>query len=159
MKHIAALQSFIMGSMVVQDDTPQRKNCILIRAFLLGTGVYKAGICEISHEGRGSVARKTEIKKDLLDQLERNGVYGKHYLDLVNDYMSLWEIKNKLIKDIKERGVSVKYDNGGGQSGFKKNDSIAELNKTNAQMLKILNELGLKPSRSDGDPDDGDMEM
>lgn len=105
------------------------------------------------------MARKTEIKKDLIDQLDRNGVYGKYYLDLVNDYMAMWEIKNKLIKDIKERGVSVYWCNGGGQEGYKKNDSIAELNKTNAQMLKILNELGLKPSRSDGDPDDSDMEM
>lgn len=107
----------------------------------------------------GNVARKTEIKKDLLDQLERNGVYGRHYLDLVNDYMSLWEIKNKLIRDIKDRGVSVYWCNGGGQEGYKKNDSISELNKTNAQMLKILNELGLKPSRMDGDPDGSDLEM
>lgn len=102
---------------------------------------------------------KSEIKKDLIDQLERNGVFGKHYVDLVNDYMAMWDIKNKLIKDIKERGVTVEYNNGGGQKGYKKNDSIAELNKTNAQMLKILNELGLKPSRSDSDQYDGNLEM
>lgn len=110
------------------------------------------------------MAKKAEIKKDLVDQLERNGVYGKYYLDLVNDYMAMWDIKNKLIKDIKERGVSVRWEtyNKDGelvQFGHKKNESIAELNKTNAQMLKILNELGLKPSRMDGDPDDSDMEM
>ncbi|ABO51118.1 hypothetical protein Dred_2608 [Desulforamulus reducens MI-1] len=104
------------------------------------------------------MARKTEIKKDLKNQLERNGVYGSHYLDLINDYMSLWEIKNRLIKDIKTRGVSVEWNNGGGQKGFKKNDSIAELNKTNAQMLKILNELGLK-ANSSGSGDDDDEEM
>lgn len=101
------------------------------------------------------MARKNEIKKDLLDQLERNGVYGKHYLDLTNDYMALWEVKNKLIKDIKKRGVSVYWCNGGGQEGYKKNDSIAELNKTNAQMLKILNELGLKAGKETAvDPDE-----
>ena len=88
--------------------------------------------------------KKTDIKKDLLDQLEDKGILGSMYSDLVNDYMNLWEIKNSLIKDIKERGVSCVYNNGGGQSGYKKNDSIAELNKTNAQMLKILSELGLK---------------
>lgn len=104
------------------------------------------------------MARKTEIKTDLIDQLERKGVYGKHYLDLINDYMALWDIKNKLIKDIKDRGVSVEWNNGGGQSGYKKNDSIAELNKTSAQMLKILNELGLKAS-SMGPADDPDEEM
>lgn len=93
------------------------------------------------------MAKKNEIKKDLLDQLDRNGTYGKHYLDLIEDYMCLWEIKNKLIKDVKKRGVSVFWCNGGGQEGYKKNDSIAELNKTNAQMLKLLNELGLKAGK------------
>lgn len=101
-------------------------------------------------------AKKTEIKQDLLDQLERQGIYGKHYIDLVNDYMALWDIKNKLIKDIKKRGVSVYWCNGGGQEGYKKNDSIAELNKTSAQMLKILNDLGLKAKKMDPeiDPDE-----
>lgn len=112
-----------------------------------------------SHEGGGgqlAKAKKTEIKQDLLDQLERQGIYGKHYIDLVNDYMALWDIKNKLIKDIKKRGVSVYWCNGGGQEGYKKNDSIAELNKTSAQMLKILNDLGLKAKKMDPelDPDE-----
>lgn len=101
---------------------------------------------------------KNEIKQDLINQLERNGVYGSHYLDLIDDYMALWEIKNKLIKDIKKRGVSVHWCNGGGQEGYKKNDSISELNKTNAQMLKILSELNLKAS-SAGSADDGDEDM
>jgi|SRR5690606_13136258 len=101
---------------------------------------------------------RSEIKKDLIDQLERKGVYGRHYLDLVNDYMALWDIKNELIKDIKERGVSIKWQNGPKQWGYKKNDSIAELNKTNAQMLKILSELGLKAEPLE-EIDDGDEEM
>lgn len=98
------------------------------------------------------------IKKDLLDQLERNGIFGNHYLNLIDDYISLWEIKEKLIKDIKKRGVSVYWCNGGGQEGYKKNDSIAELNKTNAQMLKILSELGLKAEKQErGEGDDEEM--
>jgi phage terminase small subunit len=104
------------------------------------------------------MSKKTEIKKDLLDQLERNGIFGKHYLNLIDDYISLWEIKEKLIKDIKKRGVSVYWCNGGGQEGYKKNDSIAELNKTNAQMLKILSELGLKAEKQErGGEDDEEM--
>jgi len=108
--------------------------------------------------GGGVMAKKTEIKKDLLDQLERNGVLGKHYLNLIDDYMALWNIKNELIKDIKKRGVSVYWSNGGGQEGYKKNESIAELNKTNAQMLKILSELGLKAEKQErGGGDDEEM--
>lgn len=94
------------------------------------------------------MAEEVDIKEDLIDQLERNGIFNSYYLDMIDDYMSLWEIKNKLIKDIKARGVSIKWSNGGGQEGFKKNDSISELNKTNAQMLRVLNELGLKSVRA-----------
>ena len=64
--------------------------------------------------------RKTQIKQDLIDQLERRGVYGQHYLDLVEDYMALWEVKRALIKDIKHRGVVVEYQNGRNQWGTKK---------------------------------------
>ena len=100
--------------------------------------------------------KRDEIKQDLIDQLERKGVYGNHYLDLINDYMSMWDIKNDLIADIKKRGVTVKYQNGKDQWGYKKNDSISELNKTNAQMLKILNELDLKASDFEVIDDDDD---
>lgn len=103
------------------------------------------------------MAKKADIKKDLMDQLERNGVFGCHYLDMIDDYMALWEVKNKLIKDIELRGVSVEWNNGGGQHGFKKNDSVGELAKINAQMLKVLNELGLKASMAAGVDDYEEM--
>lgn len=91
--------------------------------------------------------KKELIKNDLIDQLERNEVVGRHYLDLIDDYMSLWDIKNKLIRDIKKRGVMVAWSNGPTQNGHKKNESIGELNKTNAQMLRILSDLGLKAAK------------
>ena len=88
------------------------------------------------------------IRNDLLNQLSSNKIKGRHYSDLVEDYMSLWITKNLLVRDINERGVSIAWNNGGGQKGRKKNDSVSELTKVNAQMLKLLNELGLKPSDS-----------
>lgn len=95
-----------------------------------------------------------EIKKDLLDQLDRNGTIGKYYTDLIEDYMDMWVTKCLLVEDIKERGVSVIYNNGGGQSGHKKNDSVDQRMKINAQMLKLLSELGIKPAQAGGDEDD-----
>ena len=89
------------------------------------------------------------VKDDLLKQLKNNGIYGEHYIDLVNTYMEMFNIKNELIKDIKDRGVAIEWFNGK-QMGIKKNDSISELNKTIAQMLSILNDLGLKPSANIG---------
>ncbi len=100
---------------------------------------------------------RKEIKADLLEQLERNGMIGKYYIDLVDDYMEMYDIENKLLEDIKLRGVSVEYNNGGGQQGQKRNDSVDMLLKTNKQMISILDALGIKPSM-DGDPI-GDMEM
>lgn len=93
-----------------------------------------------------------QIKQDLLDQLDRNGTTGKYYTDLVGDYMDLWVTKCMLVEDIQSRGVSVVYDNGGGQKGRKKNDSVEQRIKVNAQMLKLLTELGIRPAQSDGDP-------
>ena len=104
-------------------------------------------------------ATKKEIKQDLLDQLERNGTVGKYYIDLVDDYMDLWSTKKKLIADIKKRGVTVKYQNGENQWGYKKNDCVDQLIKVNQQMIKLLDALGIKPSRQDGDIDESDLEM
>lgn len=82
------------------------------------------------------------IEASLRKQAKEIGLIQAHYSDLINDYMSLWDVKNKLIEDINKRGVSVQ-----GMHGKKKNDSVSELNKTNAQMLKLLNELGLDAAK------------
>ena len=84
------------------------------------------------------------IKTDLLEQLYKNGVKGSQFVDLIDDYMSLWDLKNKLINDINERGAMISWNNGGGQHGFKKNDAVAEYPKVNKQMLALLKELGLQ---------------
>jgi len=91
--------------------------------------------------------KRDKIKKDLLDQLEKDGIHGEYFVDLVEDYMSLWDIKNELIEDVEEKGVSIRYQNGENQFGYRKNDSVTNLHKTNTQMLKILDHLGLKPSK------------
>ena len=90
--------------------------------------------------------RYKEIEKDLLDELEANGTCGKFFEDMVQDYMAMYVTKTLLVKDIQKRGTIVEYNNGGGQCGFKKNESVDMFNKTNAQMLKLLSELGLKAS-------------
>lgn len=113
---------------------------------------------KFSHEGGGGMLKKENIKQDLLDQLERNGVYGDYYLDLINDYMSLWEIKNKLISDGKKNPYT-EWQNSETSFGRKKNDSIDQAIKVNQQMIKILEYLDIKPSKQDGETDDYDMEM
>lgn len=105
----------------------------------------------------GSIKRSVrykDIREDLNDQLEHSGNSSKYTIDLVEDYMNLWITKQLLVEDIHKRGVRVKYDNGGGQSGYKKNESVDQIIKVNAQMLKLLTELHLSPSDAEGDMDD-----
>lgn len=97
---------------------------------------------------------RVDIKNDLLEQLQERNILESHFIDLVNDYLSLWDVKSELIYDIEEKGVSLRYQNGANQWGFKKNDSVAELNRVNGQMLTILRELGLKPEAKMVDDDD-----
>ena len=97
-----------------------------------------------------------EIEADLRDQLEANGTFGKFFEDMIDDYMAMYVTKTLLIEDIQKRGTIVPYNNGGGQSGFKKNEAVDMFNKTNAQMLKLLSELGLKASAAIGGGEYGD---
>ena len=100
--------------------------------------------------------KKSQIKQDLIDQLERQRIYGQHYLDLIHDYMSLYEIKNKLIKDGKKNPYT-EWRNSETSYGRKKNDSIDQAVKVNQQMLKILAFLNLKPSTHEEMFDDDEM--
>ena len=101
------------------------------------------------------ITKKSQIKQDLLDQLERQGIYGQHYLDLIDDYMKLYDIKNKLIADAKKNPYT-EWRNSETSFGRKKNDSIDQAVKVNQQMLKILTFLNIKPSSHEEgfDPDE-----
>lgn len=81
---------------------------------------------------------------DLKEQLIKNGNYSSYTEELLQKYMNFTNIEELLKEDINNRGVSIHWNNGGGQEGYKKNDSIAELAKTNAQKLKLLSALGIK---------------
>lgn len=86
------------------------------------------------------------IRNDLLKQLKDRNMFQQYYVSLVNDYIHLWDVKNGLVDNIEENGVTITYNNGGGQSGEKKNDCVPELYRINGQMLKLLDNLGLRGS-------------
>ena len=95
------------------------------------------------------------IKANLLDQLKAKDRYEEVYIDLVNDYMAMWKIKNDLIEDINSRGVRIETFNSKGQVILKKNDNISEVPKYNSQMMKLLADLGLSAAEFEsGDDDD-----
>ena len=85
-----------------------------------------------------------QIRESLIEQLKIRKKDYPYNLDLIEDYMDLYVTKSRLIKDVEERGVSIEWNNGGGQRGRKKNDSVELLLKVNKQMLSIISELGIK---------------
>lgn len=95
-----------------------------------------------------------EIRASLIDQLSDNGADTKAFIDLVDDYMSLWVIKEMTKIDIQLRGVYIKYSNGGGQHGTKENPSVAYQLKITSQMMKILSQLNLNVDNAGGSNDE-----
>lgn len=95
---------------------------------------------------------RNQIEIDLMKQLEANGTTVSYHKDLVQDYMSLWDLKNELLSDIKETGINVP-----GMHGPKSNPSINDLHKTNDRMIKILDALNLNmPKAENNNPPNKD---
>lgn len=90
---------------------------------------------------------KSRVRKNLIQQLKLMGADTPVFLDLVEDYMALWETKELLIADIREHGIRIRYDNGGGQTGEKDNPSVQQQVRVNAQMLKLLAQLGISTDK------------
>lgn len=94
--------------------------------------------------------QRNKIERDLLSQLEKDENIS-HYTELIKDYLFMWDTMQELKLDIEERGVSIFWQNSETQYGYKKNDSIREMTTVSNQMLKILKDLGLQPSKAEED--------
>ncbi len=92
------------------------------------------------------------IRNDLIKQLEEKEVDNEYYTDLIDDYIKCYRMKNKLAVDIEERGVAIKWQNSETSFGYKKNDSIPEFIRVSSHMIKILKDLGLRPSEHEEEP-------
>lgn len=97
---------------------------------------------------------KKQMETSLLEQLKLQNKTSDFYSDLVNDYMSYWSLKKKLIADIKKKGLRYKMINGNGIEVEKPNESVTNLPKITAAMLKILNDLNLKEPLSETTDED-----
>lgn len=97
---------------------------------------------------------KTQVKNSLMEQLAQMGANIPFFEDLVEDYMCLWDVKNGLKKDIKERGVTYKDVSSVGVEMMKNNPSTKELTMVNRQMLSILEKLGLSTDKCKIEEDD-----
>ena len=94
------------------------------------------------------------IRADLLEQLERNGTVGKYYTDMVDDYMTMWDVKNQLADDLAENGAVRERHYANGTVAMENSKSTDQLLKVNAQMLKLLENIGIGLAQVEGDDDD-----
>lgn len=90
------------------------------------------------------MAKRTDIHSSLCNQLEQKGIPPEHFKDMLEDYMTFWDLKNKLKKDIKKRGVTYQDVSASGKLMWKNNPSVKDLIDINKQMLAVLDKLGLK---------------
>ncbi|HHV02957.1 MAG TPA: hypothetical protein GXX64_03450 [Bacteroidales bacterium] len=104
-----------------------------------------------------SKERRRLIEESLLEQLEMKGADMDHFVDLVRDYMSLWDVKNDLLEDIKKRGVMYKDFSSVGIEMMKNNPSVRELVGINRQMLSILKDLDINTKTVARFNDDDEM--
>ena len=68
--------------------------------------------------------------------------------------MSLWDAKNLLKADVKERGAVVEYVSNNGTINKRKNESVGELVIVNDRMVKLLEALGITPDGAVNDDDE-----
>ena len=94
-----------------------------------------------------------QMRESLNKQLRLQGKTSEFYKDLVEDYLYYWSLKKKLIKDIKDKGIRYSAKNGNGIEVEKANESVVNLQKTTATMLKILNDLNLKEPMHESNPE------
>ena len=99
--------------------------------------------------------KTSSIREDLKNQLISQGKFGKQFDDMVEDYLYFVDLKERLKHDIDENGIRYENRGGNGFTTFKPNESCERLLKTNAQMLKILQDLELK-APDEGGGDEGD---
>ena len=101
-------------------------------------------------------AKYKKLKEDLIKQIVDKNNDTPVFRDMINQYMDLWLISEMLKEDIEERGVNTRYDNGGGQTGFKRNDSVNELNKVVTTMMKLLAQLKIQTNDDEVSVDSND---
>lgn len=72
---------------------------------------------------------RDSVKESLLKQLKRKGEkIESNFVDLIEDYMMMWDIKERFKYSIEENGTLEEYE---------------DILKINRQMLSILKQLGI----------------
>ncbi len=100
---------------------------------------------------------RKEVKKSLMEQLKAKGADVDVFIDQINDYMSMWDLKESLKDDIQENGLRLYYTAANGGRAEKDNPSVKQLPIVNKQMLMLLKQMEIstdKAVKDGGEPCD-----
>lgn len=95
-----------------------------------------------------------QVKDSLVKQLSDRGADSECFVDLIEDYMELFAIKEDLLTDISERGVVYTDVSSVGIEMQKNNPSVKEVVNISRQMLAILKQLNLTTDNIEVPEDD-----
>ena len=83
------------------------------------------------------------VKRSLIEQLEAKGAGIDVFRDMIDDYMTMWDEKETLKQDMKEKGLRYSVTSGNGFETEKDNPSFKVFPLVNKQMLMLLKQMGL----------------
>lgn len=102
--------------------------------------------------------KKRIYLESLKEQLRKKQADISVFNDLLDDYMTLYDVKKKLKTDIKKRGVTYETMSASGKAKIvKQNQSVKDLVAVNKQMLMILDKLELTTKETIKGDDDEEL--
>lgn len=91
---------------------------------------------------------RKRVKKSLQDQLAAKGADIELFNDQINDYMSMWDLKETLKDDIQKNGLRLNYTTSNGGKAEKDNPSVKQLPMVNKQMLMLLKQMDISTDKA-----------
>lgn len=110
----------------------------------------------------GAIKRETvrkRVKKSLIEQLVAKGADVEIFMDQINDYMSMWDLKETLKDDIEKNGLRMMYKTANGGKAEKDNPSVKQLPAVNKQMLMLLKQMDISTDKAVKDGGDSDDDL
>lgn len=98
----------------------------------------------------GVIKRETlrkRVRKSLQEQLEAKGADIELFIDQLNDYMAMWDLKESLKDDIQKNGLRLNYATSNGGKAEKDNPSVKQLPLVNKQMLMLLKQMDISTDK------------
>lgn len=91
---------------------------------------------------------RKRVKRSLTEQLKAKGADVDIFMDQINDYMAMWDLKENLKDDIAENGLRMLYITANGGKAEKDNPSVKQLPAVNKQMLMLLKQMDISTDKA-----------